>query len=534
MLSMALSPLLVVVTVVVVGTTRDVGAVRFRGQPWPQPASVSTSSETLVVLRNTFQFRASGSTCDILYEAFNRYYRIVFDKFTVRRGKKGLLFVPAAQRLSSLNVVVQNPCERYPSLEMDESYDLSVSQSGATLTAPAIWGALRGLETFSQLIYFGNDGYLQINSTEISDQPRFRWRGILLDTSRHFLPKQIIYQNLDAMAFNKINVFHWHIVDDNSFPYQSRDFPEMSIKGAYDPYTHVYTQGDVSDVIEYARLRGIRVTAEFDTPGHSQSWGNAITYLLTKCYSGGQFNGNYGPIDPTVSMTYQFLDSFIKELSEVFKDHYLHLGGDEVSFDCWKSNPNITEFMKKMGFGSDYSKLENHYMAKLLEIVDGHKTGAVVWQDVIDNGVKLHPDTVVEIWRDKEQAELAKVTASGLRAILSSPWYLDYIGYGEQWESYYKYEPINFNGTEAQKALVIGGEACLWAEYVDATNVVSRLWPRASAVAERLWSPKTVTDMKSASSRIEEHRCRMVRRGIHAEPAVGPDFCPYEAYAGGE
>lgn len=121
---MALSPLLVVVTVVVVGTTRDVGAVRFRGQPWPQPASVSTSSDALAVLRNTFQFRASESTCDILYEAFDRYYRIVFDKFTVRRGKKRLLFMPAAKRLSSLDVAVQNPCERYPSLEMDESCEL--------------------------------------------------------------------------------------------------------------------------------------------------------------------------------------------------------------------------------------------------------------------------------------------------------------------------------------------------------------------------------------------------------------------------
>ncbi|MED6257252.1 hypothetical protein ATANTOWER_016422 [Ataeniobius toweri] len=122
---------------------------------------------------------------------------------------------------------------------------------------------------------------------------------------------------------------------------------------------------------------------------------------------------------------------------------------------------------------------------------------------------------------------MSKVTAAGYTTILSAPWYLDYISVGQDWQKYYKVEPLNFNGTEEQKKLVIGGEACLWGEYVDATNLTPRLWPRASAVAERLWSAKEVTDIGDAYSRLSVHRCRLVVRGIPAEP-LSPSFCPHE------
>lgn len=137
---------------------------------------------------------------------------------------------------------------------------------------------------------------------------------------------------------------------------------------------------------------------------------------------------------------------------------------------------------------------------------------------MIDNGVRAKSDTIVDVWKDGSQEELAKVTALGYRALISNPWYLDYISYGSDWERYYKYEPLNFNGTDAQKKLVLGGETCLWAEYVDKSNLMSRMWPRASAIAERLWSPVDVTDVTEASYRLHQQRCRMLNRGINAEP----------------
>uniref|UniRef100_A0AAR2KDR8 Beta-hexosaminidase n=1 Tax=Pygocentrus nattereri TaxID=42514 RepID=A0AAR2KDR8_PYGNA len=418
------------------------------------------------------------------------------------------------------------------SLLQNAFHQLEVNQPTAVLKAASVWGALRGLETFSQLVYEDDYGGQNINKTSISDFPRFAHRGILLDSSRHYLPLKVILANLVTMAMNKFNVFHWHIVDDQSFPFQSRTFPDLSHKGAYHPYTHVYTPADVKMVIEFARMRGIRVLAEFDSPGHTFSWGKGQTGLLTPCFSGSSPSGTFGPVNPILNSTYDFMTRFFKEVSTVFPDAYIHLGGDEVDFSCWKSNPDIQKFMDQQGFGQDYRKLESYYIQRLLDIVSTTNKGYMVWQEVFDNGVKVRPsDTVVEVWMNNNvDKELQNVTGSGFTAILSAPWYLDYISYGQDWKKYYTVEPLNFEGTAEQKKLVIGGEACLWGEYVDATNLTPRLWPRASAVGERLWSDENVKDVGSAYDRLVKHRCRMVRRGIPAEPLyIG--FCPHE-YSG--
>ncbi|XP_056395945.1 beta-hexosaminidase subunit beta isoform X1 [Hyla sarda] len=505
------------------------------GSLWPLPQAVQQSADVYYIPPVEFSIvHGAGSTagplCFVLQDAFRRYYDYMF-------GYKPFIdsavndIGPSAGRLVQLQVILtseQNECFIYPHVKSDESYKLIIDDDGAVLQASQVWGALRGLETFSQLVYEDSAGAFLVNKTKIADAPRFAHRGVLLDTSRHYLPLKTILLNLNAMAFNKMNVFHWHIVDDQSFPYQSITFPELSNKGAYHPSTHIYTLTDVRMVIEYARLRGIRVIPEFDTPGHTSSWGKGQKDLLTPCYQDGTPSGTFGPIDPITNETYSFIEKFFHEVSKVFTDHYIHLGGDEVDFSCWKSNPDITKFMSEQGFGTDYCKLESYYIQKILDIVSKYQKGYMVWQEVFDNHDKINPDTIVEVWKGENyQEELYKVTDAGLSAILSSPWYLDYISYGQDWQKYYKVEPLNFNGTAQQKELVIGGEACLWGEFVDASNLTPRLWPRASAVAERLWSNKDVTSVGDAYSRLIKHRCRMVRRGIAAEPLyVG--FCEHE------
>ncbi|XP_056875722.1 beta-hexosaminidase subunit beta isoform X2 [Takifugu flavidus] len=504
------------------------------GSLWPLPQKVQISQVSFKLTGFSFNIvdakqSSAGPSCALLQDAYRRYYEYMFGN--AKRSGKSKSRRAGPSDLTELQVWItsaDSDCDAYPSVKSDESYELTVDQPFAVLKAPKVWGALHGLETFSQLIYEDDYGAKSINVTSISDFPRFPHRGILLDTSRHFLPVKVILANLETMAMNKINVFHWHIVDEPSFPYMSKTFPQLSQQGAFHPYTHVYTPADVKMVIEFARLRGIRVVVEFDTPGHTQSWGKGQKDLLTPCYSGSKLSGSFGPVNPILNTTYTFMTQFFKEVSTVFPDGYVHLGGDEVDFSCWKSNPDITKFMDQQGFGRDYSKLESFYIQRLLDIVATTNKGYMVWQEVFDNGVKLKPDTVVHVWiGGRYNDEMSKVTAAGYPTLLSAPWYLDYISYAQDWQNYYKVEPLSFNGTDAQKKLVIGGEACLWGEYVDSTNVTPRLWPRASAVAERLWSSKDVRDVNDAYNRLSGHRCRMVERGIPAEPLF-TSYCPRE------
>ncbi|XP_055968458.1 beta-hexosaminidase subunit beta-like [Sorex fumeus] len=328
------------------------------------------------------------------------------------------------------------------------------------------------------------------------------------------------------MAFNKFNVLHWHIVDDQSFPYESTTFPELSNQGRYSP-AHVYTPKDVYKVIEYARLRGIRVIPEFNTPGHTKSWGKGQKDLMTPCYNQKLQNGTFAIINPVPQSTYIFMSKFLEEISQVFPDKFIHLGGDEVPFYCWASNPEIQALMKSTGF-KELNLLQSFYIKKLLNVVLYLRKKAIVWQDVFNKKEKLHSGTVVQIWRRELYSTYqTMITDAGFQVILSGPWDLDHISYGEDWIKYYEVEPLDFSGSQKQKQLVIGGEACLWGEYVDGTNLTPTLWPRASAVGERLWSQKQVHDLLDASKRLTTHRCRMVRRGIAAQP-VSVGYCDHQ------
>ncbi|KAG0714978.1 Beta-hexosaminidase subunit alpha [Chionoecetes opilio] len=488
------------------------------GKVWPCPQAEAPEDTYMIIRPHTFFFNVTRNTCAIVDEALLRYKKIMFPSLAAKKSKypwrKDDNF---RGYLDNLQVVLLTKCEERPYQGMDEQYEIKINSPDAPgegfLLAQSVWGILRGLETFSQLLV-PNAAVYNVNSTQIRDFPRFSYRGLMLDTSRHYLPVSKIKETLDLMAMNKLNAFHWHIVDDQSFPYVSSAYPGLSEQGAYSP-SHVYTEGDIASIVTYGNKRGIRVLPEFDTPGRD-----------------GEPDGTYGPIDPTNDANYNFLKTLFEEVTTRFPDHYLHLGGDEVSFDCWKSNPNITTFMSQLNITGDYSKLEELYISKLIEIVGNlpTKNGYLVWQEVFDNGVNIADDTVVHIWKNGNtplifKEELKKVTAAGYNTILSSCWYLNYISYGVDWHKYYQCDPHDFKGTEAQKRLVIGGEACMWGEYVDRTNLISRTWPRASVVAEKLWSNATITlSTDQATPRLEEHRCRLLGRGYDVEP-LWQSFC---------
>jgi hexosaminidase len=209
---------------------------------------------------------------------------------------------------------------------------------------------------------------------------------------------------------------------------------------------------------------------------------------------------------------------------------------DEVYYDCWESNPDIKQFMTDHNM-TKTEELEQYYVKKTIENVKKIGYKYMTWQDPIDNGVEMSADTIVEVWKDTELVETFKrwdeyiipIAEKKYKMVLSACWYLNYISYGPDWKKYYNCDPHNFSGTTQQKDLVIGGEACLWSEYIDGTNLLSRLWPRASAVAEKLWSNSLDTNnTDNAQFRLDEHRCRMLRRGVPAAPILNGYCGHYE------
>eukprot|EP00591_Stephanopyxis_turris_P002865 CAMPEP_0195523298 /NCGR_PEP_ID=MMETSP0794_2-20130614/22304_1 /TAXON_ID=515487 /ORGANISM="Stephanopyxis turris, Strain CCMP 815" /LENGTH=543 /DNA_ID=CAMNT_0040653265 /DNA_START=50 /DNA_END=1681 /DNA_ORIENTATION=- len=507
---------------------------------FPKPTYQVTSPTNVTYPINTVDFAfsvASGSpTSDLLDNAFHRYYAIALGQSGAAAAFESTNWdYNNTTPIVGLEVTLESD-DTSLTLETNVSYTLTVEAPTIKISAPNVYGAMNGLESFSQLVE--PDG--TIVHTTVNDNPRYQFRAVMIDTSRHYYPVDVILQHIDAMSYAKFNVLHWHIVDSVSFPYESAEFPEMAQQGAYSP-SHTYTRDAIKTVIEYAANRGIRVIPEFDTPGHVQQGYAALDPpVLTDCYTDGKPDGTTGPLNPTINATYDFLTKFYQEVKDLFPDQFVHVGGDEVSFDCWQSNPGIEKFMKDHPEIKDYSGLEQYYELNLLEILKAQNTSYICWQEIFDNGIDILPDTVVDVWKGGTwQDEMAAVAKAGYHSVLSAPFYLNYISYGEDWPNYYSVEPSNFTGgAEADAKGLIGGlEVCMWSEFVDATNFISRIWPRAAAVAERAWSAKDVTDVDDARERLHEFRCKLLNRGIGAEPITsggsptqlnGHNFCAQE------
>lgn len=380
----------------------------------------------------------------------------------------------------------------------DESYSLEVTTAGAKLSAANPLGILRGLQTFLQLVDVTPEGFAAPAVT-IKDQPRFAWRGLMIDVSRHFIPLEVLKRNLDGMEAVKLNVFHWHLSENQGFRIESKKFPKLQELGSDGMF---YTQDEVRGLIEYARDRGIRVVPEFDMPGHSTAWFVGYPELASAPgpYSIERKWGVFDPaMNPTDEKVYKFLDEFIGEMTKLFPDHYFHIGGDEVNGKQWNANPEIQAYMKEHGIKSN-EELQAYFSQRVQKIVTKHGKAVVGWDEVLVPGVPK--DIVIQSWRGQES--LAKAAQEGYRGILSNGYYLD-LGWSAA--RHYAVDPMGgaaANLTPEQKQSILGGEACMWAEYVNAENIDSRVWPRTAAIAERLWSPQSVTDTASMYSRMDD------------------------------
>ena len=463
-------------------------AQQFQNHLMPQPAKISIGSGGLA-LDSTFAVEVPGVSDARLTDAIDRAVRRIEMDTGLRHAGRGEV------GKTKLVVKVDRPSAPVQSLEEDESYALVVTPAGAEIDAATEVGAMHGLETLIQLVQPNGASYF-IPAVTINDTPRFRWRGLMVDCARHFEPVAVIKRTIDGMAAVKLNVFHWHLTEDQGFRIQSHVYPALTGKSSDGLF---YTQQDAKEIVAYARARGIRVVPEFEMPGHSTAWLFAYPSLVSGSNPDGvrrEFGISDYAIDPTREATYTFIDRFLTEMATVFPDSYVHIGGDEAPAPDWKTNPRILAFKKAHNL-KDNDALQAWFNTRILKIVARLHKHMMGWDEVLTPG--LPKDVVVQSWRG--EASLSKGAKLGYKGVLSAPYYLDAM---KPASVHYLADPLPSTSdlTPDQRALILGGEVCMWGEHIFPGTIDSRIWPRTAAIAERFWSPENVRDVDDMYHRL--------------------------------
>src|SRR5438552_12994543 len=418
----------------------------------PVPASVNLGPGRLAI-KNNFTVATRGFSDARLQSGIARALKRL-------AGRTGLTLSPnpaISEAEATLLIQCQGAGQVVPSVAENESYQLEISDKQATLVAPTVVGALRGLETMLQLVDADREGYY-LPGVSIQDQPRFPWRGLLIDVGRHYETMEVLKRNLDAMAAVKLNVLHWHLTEDQGFRVESKKFPKLHTLGSDGLF---YTQDQVREIIAYARDRSIRVMPEFDIPGHSTSWlvGYPELGSAPGPYKIERGAGIFEPaLDPTREQTYKFLDAFLGEMAGLVPDAYMHIGGDENEGKQWDRNPQIQAFMKEKGIKDNHA-LQAYFNQRVLKILQKHHKKMIGWEEI------LHPDlpkdAVIHSWRGP--ASLAEAAKKGYNGILSAGYYIDLIYPASQ---HYLADPIpaDTSLTPDEAKYILGGEATMWGE----------------------------------------------------------------------
>jgi hexosaminidase len=477
----------------------------------PMPASVQTKTGRLLI-DTSFTVGVSGHSDTRLQHAVELF----LNNLRRQTGMTALDMKMTQASQAQFVLHSEHANKDVQELGEDESYSLEISPAGAKLDAATPLGIMRGLETFLQLVHTTSDGFAA-PAILIQDKPRFPWRGLMIDVSRHFIPLEVLKRNLDGMAALKLNVFHWHLSDDQGFRVESKKFPKLQEMGSDGLY---YTRAEVRELIGYARDLGIRVVPEFDMPGHTTAWFVGYPELASgpKPYQIERKWGIFDPaMDPTQERTYKFLDGFIGEMVRLFPDQYFHIGGDEVNGKQWDANGKIQAFMRAHGLKSN-ADLQAYFNARVQKIVSKYGKIMVGWDEILRPD--LPKDIVVQSWRGQDS--LAAAARQGYRGLLSFGYYVDL-----NWPASRHYAVDPMSGAAAtlspeDKQRILGGEACMWSEYVSPESIDSRIWPRTAAIAERLWSAQDITDVDSLYQRLEVVSRWLDWRGLTHNSSYGP------------
>lgn len=412
--------------------------------PWPQRVEQPASGGSLTLTPQlTLQI-----TGDHLAGAEARWLERI-------GNQTGWPLLPASQPVAqpTIRIVIANAVDPLPQPDSDEHYHLQVDSSGVLLTAPSRFGAMRGMETLLQLIQNGDRG-TTLPYVTIDDHPRFPWRGILIDSARHFMPIDTLKRQIDGIAAARMNVFHWHLTDDQGWRFASSRYPQLQQKASDGRY---YTQQQMRDIVQYAADRGVRVVPELDLPGHASALAVAMPELISAPgpYQMERGWGVFKPLlDPSNEQVYQVIDNLVGEMATIFPDPWLHIGGDEVDPTQWNQSPHIQQFMRDRGL-KDAHALQAYFNQRLETILEKHQRQMMGWDEI------AHPDLprsiLIQSWQGQDA--LSEVAKENMRGILSTGFYLDQ----PQPASYHYRNDVYPQGLNGQDKLQPGEQAQSWA-----------------------------------------------------------------------
>lgn len=493
--------------------------------PWPQKIEMKSGTFTL---DKNFKVNIKGQPDTRIFEAATHFLRRL-------DGRTGLFleqgFVTKENEFPTASLQINCAKVGKTGLYEDESYQLEIQSTGITINATSDLGAIHALETVLQLLQ-NNESSFYFPMVSITDFPRFTWRGLMIDAARHFQPVDVIKRNLDAMAAVKMNVFHWHLVDDQGWRIEMKKHPrftELASDGDY------YTQEEIKDIVKYADQRGIMVIPEIDVPGHATAILTAYPEIGSKVvnsnanslenktqtstiasYSLERNSGIFTPtLDPSNPRTYELLSEIFDEVCPLFSGRYFHIGGDENEGKDWDANPKIQAFMKKNKLANNH-ELQTYFTMQLIPMLKKHQKELMGWEEIMTNN--MSKEAVIHSWRGPNEGllsgqSLVIAAKNGYKTVLSNGYYIDLM---QSVADHYLNDPIAKSTvlTSEERARILGGEAVMWSELVTPLTIDSRIWPRTAAIAERLWSDAAITDLSSLRKRLKTVSFRLEELGI--------------------
>lgn len=402
------------------------------------------------------------------------------------RAQTGIQLLPKAKSLPVVYFKLD------AGLKHEEAYRLTVSSQQVLIEAKTNQGFFWAVQTLRQLLPFGKTVSVKIPCLTIEDYPSFQWRGHMMDVSRHFFSVGFIKKQLDLMSLYKLNIFHWHLTDDQGWRIEIKKYPKLTSVGAWrkepDGSTHggFYTQAEIKDIVEYARKRNIAVIPEIEMPGHCVA--ALVAYPELACTNEKLIVPNTWGVFSDVfcvgkENVYTFLQNVLDEVIPLFPSAYVHIGGDEVPKTRWQASPDCQALMKTHGL-KDEHELQSYFIKRIQKYLQSKGKILIGWDEILEGGADK--EAIVEVWRG--EAEGRKALQNGNRIIHAGPYYFDSPNGNLTLKKVYEYNNLSDPVYQQNSTQVWGAECPLWTERVTTYNAEYMLYPRILAFSESLWN----------------------------------------------